>query len=131
MFLTRSARRRSERQSDVPAADSGWQKKSRWQSYRNTNFLRLFLKDICLRYSLFLVFLTFSLIEIMMSRGEALEDKENSTTYHNNKAEAKEGRRSVGGGFSRLLSDVTNSIKLEHDEKLCQRIQNEMAAEHK
>ena len=77
------------------------------------------------------MFLTFSLIEIMMSRGEALEDKENSTTYHNNKAEAKEGRRSVGGGFSRLLSDVTNSIKLEHDEKLCQRIQNEMAAEHK
>ena len=66
----------------------------------------------------------------MTTRGEECEDKENSPNFYN-KAEAKEGRRSMGGGFSRLLNDVTNSIKLEHDEKLCQKMAAEMAAEHK
>lgn len=66
----------------------------------------------------------------MTTTREDYEDKENSPNFHN-KAEAKEGRRSAGGGFSRLLNDVTNSIKLEHDEKICQKMAAEMAAEHK
>ena len=65
----------------------------------------------------------------MTTRNEE-ENKENSPSFYN-KAEAKEGRRSGGGGFSRLLNDVTKSIKLEHDEKLCQKLHNEMTAEHK